>query len=668
MGRRAFRSIACAVSLVCVLAWTGTSLAGQSGATGGEWRTYGADLGNTRYSPLDQINRDNFSKLEIAWRFKTDNLGPQREFEFQSTPLVANGVLYTTAGTRRAAVALDAATGEMKWMYSLDEDKRGAAAPRRLSGRGLSYWTDGKEERIIYVTPGYQLIALDARTGRPIPTFGRSGIVDLKQELDQQIDPITSDIGLHSPPTVAGNTIIVGAAHRSGNRARSKTNVKGVARGYDVRTGRRLWIFHTIPRPGEFGNETWLDDSWSYTGNNGVWGVISVDEELGLAYLPVEIPTGDYYGGHRPGAGLFGSSLVAVDLKTGQRRWHYQFVHHDIWDYDLPTGPVLANVMIDGRMRKIAAQPTKQAFLFVLDRETGAPIWPIEERPVEKGDVPDEWYSPTQPFATKPPPFDRQGFTLDDLIDFTPAIRAEAEKVASRIKLGPLFTPPIVSRWPGPIAAAMVPGAGGGANWPGAALDPETGILYLFSETRLDLRGLVNDPKVSDMNFIGGLATPPRPDTSGSENGRPQGPFSPTVQGLSLVKPPWGRITAIDLKRGEIVWQIAHGETPDDVRNHPALKGVTIPRTGQRGRIGVTATKTLIVSGEGGFTTTSTGQRGAMLRAYDKGTGAEVGAVYMPAPQTGTPMTYMVNGVQYLVVAISGGAYSGELLAFRAPR
>ena len=409
-----------------------TTAAGQTGAAGGEWRTYGGDLGHTRYAPLDLIDAGNFGDLEVAWRFKTDNLGPVPEYRFQSTPLVVDGVMYTTAGSRKAVTALDAATGEMRWMYSLDEGARGAAAPRQLSGRGLGYWeADGEPPRVVYVTPGYRLIALDAATGRPVPEFGTDGMVDLKQEADQPIDPVTGEIGLHATPMVAGDVIIVGAAHRTGGNPRSRANVKGYVRGYDARTGERLWIFHTIPRPGQFGRETWLGDSAVYTGNTGVWGQISVDVELGMVYLPVEAATGDYYGGYRPGDNLFAESLVAVDLYTGERRWHFQLVHHGIWDHDIPCAPILLDLTIDGEIVKAVAQPTKQAFLYVFNRETGEPIWPIEERPVEAGDVPGEWYSPTQPFPTKPPGYDRQGVTLDDLIDFTPELRAAAVEHAS---------------------------------------------------------------------------------------------------------------------------------------------------------------------------------------------------------------------------------------------
>ena len=671
-------------NLACLLVLASIPAAAQSGAKNGEWRSYGGDIGNTRYSPLDQINPDNFNKLEIAWRFKTDNLGPRREFQLEATPLMANGVLYTTAGTRRAVVALDAATGELLWTHSEREGQRGANAPRQLSGRGLAYWTDGREERILYVTPGYRLVALNAKTGAPVPGFGTNGIVDLKLDDDQNIDPITGELGLHSTPAVAGDVVIVGAAHRSGGVPKSKNNAKGYVRGFDVRTGKRLWIFHTIPLPGEFGFNTWENDSSTYTGNTGVWGQISIDEQLGMAYLPVELPTGDYYGGHRPGNGLFGETLVAVDLKTGQRKWHYQLVHHGIWDMDIPCAPILTDITINGRTVKAVAQPTKQANLYVFNRETGQPIWPIEERPVAKGDVPGEWYSPTQPFPTKPPGYDRQSVSIDDLIDFTPELRAEAVKIASRYKLGPMFTPPVVSKREGPIATLSLATAGGGTNWAGGSYDPEMHRVFVYSQSNLTPLGLVPPPAgMSDMNYIQGTATEGARRTAGAGGtagadsaAPPAAAAAPaneervaplSVQGLPLIKPPYGRISAIDLDKGEIVWQVAHGETPDNIRNHPALKGLNIPRTGRPGIVGNVVTKTLVVAGESGFFTTPSGQRGAMLRAYDKATGKEVGAVYMPAPQSGSPMTYMLNGKQYIVLAISGGTYSGELLAFRLP-
>jgi quinoprotein glucose dehydrogenase len=697
-----------------------------------EWRHYGNDLASTRYSPLEQINASNFNSLEVAWRFKTDNLGTRPENNLQSTPLMVNGTLYSTGGTRRSVVALDAATGEMKWVHRYDGGKRAQTAPRTLSGRGLSYWTDGKEERIIYVTPGYVMIALDARTGQPIQNFGKGGAVDLRMELDQQIDIETADIGLHATPLIANDVVVIGAAHTAGTAPRSMRNVKGHVRGYDVRTGKRLWIFHTIPSPGEFGNDTWLDDSWSYTGNAGLWGQMSADEQLQMVYLPIEAPTNDLYGGHRRGANLFSSSLVALNIKTGKRVWHFQMIHHDIWDWDLPCAPILADITVDGKLIRAVAQPSKQGWLYVFDRVTGRPVWPIEERPVPQGDVPGEWYSPTQPFPTKPPAFELQGTSVDSLIDFTPELRAEAVKLVSMYKMGPIFTPPLVGKWEGPRATLGLPTLTGGANWQGGALDPETNTFYIFTNNSMGVFGLQpGEAPRTDMRYVSGQPRNPgtaAPARGGAGAGAPPGGAPPdgagrggggrggrgggggggrgaggaggaaaapaaaqgrgapagggggaaaaanieggpslSVQGLPLVKAPYGRISAIDLNKGEMKWQIAHGDTPDNIKNHPALKGVKIPRTGRQGRIGVLVTKTLAIAGEGGFNTTPSGQRGAMLRAYNKATGEEVGAVYMPAPQTGSPMTYMLNNQQYIVIAISGAGYSGELMALRLP-
>ena len=626
------------------------------GTENGEWRSYGGDIANTRYSPLDQITAENFGDLEVAWRVKTANFGPNPEFNLQSTPLMVDGVVYSTAGSRRAVIAFDAGTGELLWMHRLDEGERGAAAPRRLSGRGLAYRDDGGAGQIFYVTPGYQLIGLDAATGARLPDFGANGIVDLKQDFDQDIDLVTGEAGLHAAPIVAGDTVVVGAAHLPGGAPKSMRNVKGYIRGFDARTGDRKWIFHTIPGADEFGNDSWLNESWRYTGNTGVWGQISVDVELGIAYLPTEMPTNDYYGGHRHGDNLFSDSLVAVDLETGERLWHYQFIHHDVWDWDVPCAPILADVMIDGVERQIVAQPTKQSWLYVFDRVTGEPIWPIEERDVEASNVPGELLAPTQPFPTKPPAYDRQGVDLDDLIDFTPEIKRRAEEIAARHRIGPIFTPPTVSDANGVTGTLMLPSQSGGTNWPGGSVDPETGIAYLYSFTTIASLGLINDPERSDMNFIRGRARE-----------IPAAQAALNVDGIPLVKPPWGRITAIDLKVGEILWQIPHGETPDNIRNHPLLEGVTVPRTGRVGRVGTLITKTLVIAGEAGTFTLPSGEEGAMLRAYDKATGREVGAVYMPTGASGSPMTYMHDGQQYIVLAVSGGGFPGELIAFRLP-
>lgn len=662
------------------------SLPAQQGAPNGEWPTYGGDLGNTRYSALDQINAENFSSLEIAWRFGTTNLGPSPEYRFQSTPLMVDGIMYSTAGSQRNVVALDAATGELLWMHRFNEGQRAIEAPRKLSGRGLAFWREGSEKRIVYVTPGYQLIALDATTGRMIESFGSNGVVDLKTNADQEIDLITGEIGLQAAPVIAKGVVIIGAAHRTGGNPSSKENVKGYVRGYDVRTGERLWIFHTIPLPGEYGFESWLGDSASYTGNTGVWAQISIDEDLNTVYLPVEAATGDYYGANRPGDNLFSESLLAVDLHTGERKWHYQLVHHGIWDHDIPCAPILLDIVVDGRPIKAVAQPTKQAFLYVFDRETGEPVWPIVERPVPKGDVPGEWYSPTQPHPTKPPAYDRQGVTEDDLIDFTPELREKALEVASWYKMGPLFTPPVVSKIDGPLGTLFAPSTGGGTNWPGGSFDPENNILFVSSSSSVNSIGLVPPyPGQSEMAFIQGSAisgprisagagstnrrdfsqTAANRDRPVSSRGNP--PRSPLVDRLPLLKPPYGVITAIDMNAGDILWKIPHGRTPDRIRNHPALADLELPRTGQPGTAGTLVTKTLVIAGELQTTTDEDGQRSAYLRAYDKRTGEEQGAVRLPAQQTGSPMTYSLNGEQYIVIAVSGTGHPGELVAYKLP-
>ncbi len=659
-----------------------------------EWPTYGADLANTRYRPIDQINASNFHSLEVAWRFKTDSLGNRPEYKLEGTPLMVKGVVYATAGSRRAAIALDAATGELLWVHGEHEGARGAAAPRQLSGRGLAYWTDGKLERILYVTPGYRLIELDAKTGAPVPTFGKNGAVDLKLEADQTIQPdlTTGEIGSQSAPVVAKDTIIVGAAFREGMTPKSMRNNKGYVRGYDVRTGKRLWIFHTIPTRSEPGYDTWENGSAEYTGNTGVWTQVSIDEQLGLVYLPVESPTSDYYGGHRPGNNLYGESLVCVDLKTGQPKWHYQLVHHPIWDMDISSAPLLADISVNGRAIKAVAQPSKQGFLYVFDRVTGQPVWPIDERPVEKGDVPGEWYAPTQPFPSKPPVYSRNGVSVDDLIDFTPALRDQALTIIAKYKIGPVFTPPVVSRLDGPIATLTLGTAAGGTNWPGGSYDPDTHSVVAYAcNACLTPIGLVESPKeISDIRYIAGVAGQKvRIRTGPGEGAGADSPLASrssvpakaaparaaasayvalNVQGLPLIKPPYSTISAINLDKGEIVWQVPHGDTPDNVRNHPALKGLNIPRTGQTGyNVGTLITKNLVIAGDGQVTTTAEHPRGAMLRAYDKRTGKEVGAVYMPAPQSGSPMTYLLHGKQYILVAVSGGPYSGEYIAYTLP-
>jgi quinoprotein glucose dehydrogenase len=643
--------IAAAVFVLVIVAFA------QSPPASVEWKTYGADLASTRYSPLDQINKDNFSKLKIAWRVSTNSFGPRPDSLYSATPLFVRNVLYTTVGTTRTVVALNPATGEVLWKHVEDEGPRGQSAPRQGAGRGVAYWStaDGSDRRIVYVTPGYRMVALNAETGAPVPTFGIDGVVDLKLENDQDLDLVTGEVGLNATPLVAGDVIVVGAAHRPGGAPRVTNNAKGYVRGYDARTGKRLWIFHTLPKPGEFGYDTWLDGSAQKNGNTGAWAQLSADLELGLVYVGVEMPTGDYYGGNRPGNTLFGESLVALDLKTGQRKWHYQFVHHGLWDYDPPCAPVLYDVVTGGRRIRALAQPTKQAFLFVLNRETGEPIWPIEERPVPQSTVPNERTSPTQPFPTRPLPFDRQGVSEDDLIDFTPALRAEALEVIKRYRIGPLYTPPTLSSADGPIATLQLPADVGGANWPGASFDPETNRLFIHSHTAAFVSGIVAaNPANSDMGYVSGQVRPPGAGRGGT-----------SVQGLPLIKPPYDRITAFDMTTGDLIWQKTHSSTPDDIKNHAALQGLNLPRLGQPGRtfIGTLTTKTLLIAGEGGVHRNDAGERVALLRAYDKATGTDIGAVEMPDKQTGSPMTYMINGRQYIVVAVSG-VDGGQLIAF----
>ncbi len=656
------------------------SLSAQYGTTNGEWRSYAGEPGSTKYSPLDQINKENARNLRIAWRFKTDNLGVRPDFNMQATPLMVNGVMYTQAGVRRNVVALDPATGELLWMWRMDEGKRGQVAPRLGAGRGVAYWTDGKgDERILTVTPGYHLVALNAKTGVPVPSFGRNGIVDLKTELDQPgLDLITADIGLNAPPAVGNNVVVIGAAHTPGSAPRAKENVKGYVRGYDVRTGKRLWIFHTIPQPGEAGNETWENDSWSYTGNAGNWGAITIDEAANRVYLATEMATGDYYGGHRPGANLFTDCIVSLDLNTGKRYWYFQAIHHDIWDWDFPAPGILMDINVNGKPIKAIGVPSKQGWIYTFDRMTGEPVWPIVERPVEKGNVPSEWYSPTQPFPTRPAPFDRQGVSEADLIDWTPELKAEALRIAGLHKIGPIFTPPIVMNDGGKAGLLMLPNATGGANWEGGAFDPETGIVYIFSTTNPTRLSLINDPARSNMNFIQGGGG------GGGDGGGGRGGAAPvaaapapaagranlppiTVFGLPLIKPPYGRVTAINMNTGDHVWMQPIGDTPDAIKNHERLKGVTIPKTGRGGRLGIMLTKTLLWAGERGPLVTVNGQEGSWFRSYDKATGEIVSETLLPANTTGVPMTYMVNNKQYIVVAVSAAGRPAELIALSLP-
>ena len=655
MARR-LQKAALATATLAVLG--GVLLRSQTPRTAADWPAYGATNAGSKYSPLDQINKDTVKGLRIAWRQSALPLPVQKvrpdaqaPRAYQHTPLKVGGLLYmsTSLGT---VAALDPTSGEVAWFDPPPPKDAGSAT------RGLSYWTDGKDERIIAIS-GRFLVALNAKTGQRYADFGTEGAVDLSQGYRR------ATLGGYrwgGPATIVRDVIVVGGMPggvvdiiNETARARMETPPADV-RGFDVRTGRLLWTFHTVPSPGEFGNETWLNDSWSYSGNVAVWSSMAADEELGYVYLPIETPTGDYYGGTRHGNNLFAESLVALDARTGKRVWHFQAVHHGIWDYDFPAPPVLADVTVDGRRIRVIAQISKQAFVYVLDRATGQPVWPIVERPVERGDAPGEWYSPTQPFPTKPPAYELQGVSIDDLIDFTPELRKEAIEIISKYKFGPLFTPFGIPGTPtGKEGTILSPGSIGGSNWPGAGLDPETGIMYVPSVKAPDTVELVKSVhKDSNLPLVRRNAFRP-------------GVYPPGPQGLpSPFKPPYGRLTAIDLNKGDIVWAVPNGDGP---RFHPALEKLKLPPLGQGGRVGPLVTRTLVFLGEGGDFTVHLppGGGGKKFRAYDKSTGSVVWEMELPGGNSAPPMTYMAGGKQYIVLAVAWRDLPAELIALALP-
>jgi glucose dehydrogenase len=591
----------------------------------GEWRTHHGDLAGTRYSPLAQIDAVTVARLGVAWEWASEPvLGADREFRNQSTPLMVDGVLYFTAGRDRAVIAADAATGATLWVWRMDEGRRARSAPRANSGRGVAWWSDGDDARILVVTPSFRLVALDARTGVPVRDFGTDGMVDLKLELGVELDVEETVIGSSSPALVFGDVVMIGPALAIGLRPPSRTNIPGRIMAFDARTGALRWRFNTIPTAGQAGVETWEEESWRYTGNAGAWAPLSLDADRGWLYVPVEAATGDYYGGHRPGDNLYSTSLVCLDALTGERIWHQQIVRHDIWDYDNPTAPILADLVVDGRRVEAVVQLTKQSFAYVFDRVSGEPVWPMEERAVPASDVPGERASLTQPFPTRPAAYDRQGVSMDDLIDFTPALRAAAVEAIKPFRLGPLFTPASLrDAADGTRGTLSLPGTLGGTNWEHGAFDPATGMLYVGSYTSPSVLALAPDPERSDMEYVmvGGRV--------------------PTVEGLPLIKPPYSRITAIDLNSGDHAWMVAAGDTPDEIRMHPALAELDIPATGSSARPVMLATATLLFTGEG-----YGGQ--PYLRALDKRTGAEIRRITLPAAMTSSPMSYELNGRQYL--------------------
>jgi quinoprotein glucose dehydrogenase len=593
------------------------TLAGQSGSSPAkgdtDWRFFGGDAGATRYSPADQINAANVRDLRVAWRWSARNFGPRPANQMQVSPLIVDGVMYTTAGVNRDVVALDAATGQLLWHWrptgELLRWSDIVDSLARSSGRGVTYWSDGAgDERIFVVMPSYMLVALDAKTGRQVPGFGNGGVLDLAANLrwDERPGlPREGRVSNTSPVAIVGNVLVAPISMHTGStpnlpgasiNEQWPMNIPGDVVGYDTRTGKMLWRFNVIPRPGEEGAETWLEadpkvwevpgglNAWAkerpelrersnlYTGNAGFWAPATADPELGLFYIPTESSTSDYYGGYRPGNNLYANSIVALDAKTGKRVWHFQMTHHDLWDFDPPTAPILADITVDGRPVKAVAQLTKQGFVFVLDRATGQPVWPIEERPVPKSDVPGEWTSPTQPFPTKPAAVELQGVTEDDLVDFTPEIKAEALRVASQYRLSPLYTPSSLQKTPdGKLGTLTAPSAVGGVNWPGGAVDPVDDVLYVTTQKTLYRPIVVEGRPQTGVLYH---------DTRGSQGAGP----APTVFGLPLLKPPYGSVVAVDLKTGERLWTVPNGNTPDNITNNPRLKGVTIPNTGANTR------------------------------------------------------------------------------------
>jgi len=653
-GTRRLVILALAVAVPMLLVAT----RGRAQVTNGEWRAYSGDKGSTKYSPLDQINEDTIGGLRIAWRQsgmpdELRSLFPDVEAptNFEHTPLMVNGRLYMGTAVGRVA-ALDPTTGRVLWV---DTPAQAAGAPPERGGsmRGLAYWTDGTDERILTLM-GQYLVALNARTGERYADFGDGGRVDMTVGYDRAI----TGYRWRSAPIVVRDVIVMGGVPSPATdvlferQLAPKEMPPDDIRGYDVRTGKLLWTFHVVPRPGEFGNETWQDDSWAYSGNSGVWSLMSADEELGYVYLPFETATGDYYGGTRPGDNLFAESIVCLDARTGERVWHYQVIHHGLWDYDLPAAPILVDIEVDGRPIKAVVQVSKQAYAYVFDRVTGEPVWPIEERPVPRGEVPGEWYAPTQPVPTKPPPFDQQGVSEDDLIDFTPELKAEALEIVNRFNYGPLYMPPEVLGTPkGKEGTILQPGTNGGANWNGAAFDPETDILYVPSAHMPTVIGLVKSEHPE--------STLPWVKKGGIELEGPRGlpvPF----------KPPYSRLVAMDLNEGEILWSVANG---DGLRNHPAFEGLDVGPVGTPSRLSPLATQSLVFLGESSDTGVGVprGGGGRMFRAFDKASGKIVWEMELPAGTSGVPMTYMAAGKQYIVVAVSGRGHPGELVALALP-
>ncbi len=610
-------------------------------AQANDWPSYAADKASSKYVPFEQISASNINLLDLAWTWMSpDNetvLENQRQQNFRATPgafkvtpIAVDGVLYTSTSFGRV-VAIDGQSGRELWQFDTRSWEAGRPANLGYNHRGVAYWSDGANARILMSANDAWLWSLDAATGLPDPAFGDQGRIDLTLELGRSV--LRSEYTQISPPMIVGDIVVVGSSIN--DVPRYKEAPPGHVRGFNVRTGEQVWIFHTIAQSGEPGVETWEEGSWQYTGNTNVWTMMSADEELGYVYLPVGTPTNDWYGGHRKGDNLFAESLICVDARTGERVWHFQFVHHGVWDYDLPAAPNLVDITVDGRRIKAVAQTTKQGFVFVFDRVTGVPIWPIEERPVPQGSVPGEQLSPTQPFPVRPAPFEMQGITSETLIDFTPQLRAEALQLLESLDYGPLYTPPSLR------GTVNFPGWFGGGGWQGAAVDPETGVMYIPSGSAPMVVQLVApDAAESDFDFVRGGRT-----------------AAPSPSGLPLTKPPYGRITAIDLNTGEHLWMVPHGE---GIRERIIAAGVEDPGpVGSPSRTGPLLTKTLLFLGQ-----EDNGRY--VLRAYDKSSGTVLREISLPLPPGGAPMSYMAGGRQFVSVAVGAGQ-DARLMSFALP-
>ncbi len=621
-----------ALLIAFLLTSLGASLGhAQQKVPAGDWRYYGGDAGSTKYSSLDQITAENVGKAKVAWTWDSPDIPLQAKnrslgsFAFETTPLAIGGTLYATSSLAQIS-AIDGATGKELWVFNPESYKAGHPTNLGFVHRGLAYWTDGGQERLYLAAHDAYLYCVDAKTGKTVSEFGEGGRVNLAAAIPRAVN--ARNFTMTSPPVICRDVVIVGSSISDGPQ--NKEAPRGDVQAFNLRTGKPAWIFHAIPQAGEFGNDTWENDSWKYTGNANVWTLMSTDEELGYVYLPMSTPTNDWYGGHRLGDGLFAESLVCVDVTTGKRVWHFQTVHHGLWDYDLPGAPVLCEIKVDGKPIKAVAQITKTGFTFVFDRVTGKPVWPIEERPVPQSTVPGEKTSPTQPFPTKPAPYELQGSTEENLIDFTPELRAEALEILNKYDHGPLFTPPTEK------GTLNMPGWAGGANWWGAAFDPDSGLLVIPSISMpISVQLIKPDAARSNLDFIRG----------GGGFGAPViGP-----RGLPLFKPPYGRITAIDLNTGDHAWMIPHGDGPREKISEIAGKDVGPLGSGGGGPL---MTKTLLFVGQGGGGRGARGGGGAsVLRAFDKASGKVVAEIAISAPPSGTPMTYLAGGKQYIVLA-----------------